>query len=388
MRSLTSVRALITALAMMAVAQLLGCDQTVSEPPDSGVKTVEVVYGEQAPVVVDLADLALFERDGEEYARLSDVVEAADLGVALESLEFDFEASDGFRSSSTSTCVDTIPMAGELLRQGYVHRVTRNLDWDVEPELPGCVGRMRDVTQILASDGDDVPRLSVEVLFDDDVWPIFLDDAEVVDFEGSEAVGLADVVELSGIDVAVERLVFDFIAADGFRASSSSNCVDLFPLTGDQIAQGYILLSNRNLVWDEAADLPGCAFVDDLAQIEATRAAVGPFVDVTYGEESVTVDLGWAQVENVGGVDTVAVAEVVEMADLGLIVADLELDFVGSDGFRPSTNATCNVFFPIAGSEIDLAHIELETRNLIWDAEAGLPGCAYVDDIAQIVVSD
>lgn len=139
-------------ISLLASAQLFGCDQTISDPPVGTVKTVEVVYNADSTTVIDLADLDAIERDGEEYALLGTVVEAAELGVELEELDFDFEAADRFRASSTSTCVDTIPMAGALLRLGYVHRITRNLDWDVEPELPGCVGRLREMTRIHAMD--------------------------------------------------------------------------------------------------------------------------------------------------------------------------------------------------------------------------------------------
>jgi hypothetical protein len=141
--------------AVVVTALMYGCDQWISDPPESTVKSVAVTFNGEEAAVVDLANLEVIERDGEQYALLADVVEAAELGVELETLEFDFEAADGFRSSSTSTCVDVIPMDGALLRQGFVHRLTRNLDWDVEPELPGCVGRLRDLARILAVDGDD-----------------------------------------------------------------------------------------------------------------------------------------------------------------------------------------------------------------------------------------
>jgi hypothetical protein len=142
--------ATIVGATLLAAALASGCDQEV-ELPD-GVKSVEVVYADGAPAPVDLTDLdVVVLDDGEEYARLSDVVEAAGLGAALSALEFDFEGSDGFRSSSTSTCVDVIPMAGDLLTQGYIHRVTRDLAWDEALDLPGCV-HVDDTARLLASD--------------------------------------------------------------------------------------------------------------------------------------------------------------------------------------------------------------------------------------------
>ena len=140
-----------TALFLISVPLLANCDQTVTDPTDTSVKSVEVVYDDEA-VTVELGALEEIDRGGEPHARLSDVVEAAELGVPLEELGFDFEASDGFRSSSTSTCVDVIPMAGGLLEQGYVHTITRNLAFEAELDLPGCVARLQEMVRILAAD--------------------------------------------------------------------------------------------------------------------------------------------------------------------------------------------------------------------------------------------
>jgi hypothetical protein len=70
--------------------------------------------------------------------------------------------------------------------------------------------------------------------------------------------------------VDVATLAFDFVASDGFRVSEAANCAEDFPIAGSEIAAGSIEIATRNLSWDEAADLPGCANVDGLATIEAT----------------------------------------------------------------------------------------------------------------------
>jgi len=116
------------------------CDQWISPNPAGGIGTVDVTYdGATVEVDLELVEPVTIDDTEEEYARLSDVVAAAELGVALEDLQFDFYGSDGFHSGSTSTCVDTIPMPGELLVHGYVHRITRNMAWDEELDMPGCV---------------------------------------------------------------------------------------------------------------------------------------------------------------------------------------------------------------------------------------------------------
>jgi hypothetical protein len=96
-----------------------------------------------------------------------------------------------------------------------------------------------------------------------------LSQAEVMDFEGNDAVRLTDVIELAALGVATADLTFDFVASDGFRVSEATNCASTFPIGGDQLDTGYIELATRNLVWDATAGMPGCAFADDLATIEA-----------------------------------------------------------------------------------------------------------------------
>lgn len=141
-------------LTPLALACLLttasSCDQQVSENGDGEAKTVEVVYNGTS-YEVDLGLLETLTVEDDDVLRLSDVVNAAELGVALSDLEFDFQASDGFRSGERSTCTETIPVAGETLARGYIHPITRNLSWDAELGMPGCV-RVYDTAQLLASD--------------------------------------------------------------------------------------------------------------------------------------------------------------------------------------------------------------------------------------------
>ncbi len=136
--------------AVLPILWLAACDQRVSDAPEGDVKTVEVVF-EEVTSEVDLGELDTVTIEGEELVRLSDVVEAADLGVELSALEFDFVASDGFRSGDRSTCTETIPMPGETLEQGYIDPVTRNMSWDASLGMPGCV-RVRDAAQLIATE--------------------------------------------------------------------------------------------------------------------------------------------------------------------------------------------------------------------------------------------
>ena len=112
--------------------------------------SVEVVYGDTS-VVVGLGEMDAISAASVDSARLSEVVEAAELGVDLAVLEFDFESADGFRSSDSSNCVDFVPMAGEGLALGYIALVTGDLVWDESLDYPGCL-RVDGVAKIHASD--------------------------------------------------------------------------------------------------------------------------------------------------------------------------------------------------------------------------------------------
>ncbi len=135
---------------LIILISAVACDQRVSENVDDAPKLVEVVYS-GGSYEVALGEIETIAVEGVDVVRLSDVVETATLGVDLADLEFDFVASDGFRSGERSTCVDTVPMPGETLDRGYIDPVTRNLSWDAALDMPGCV-RVRDAAQLLASD--------------------------------------------------------------------------------------------------------------------------------------------------------------------------------------------------------------------------------------------
>lgn len=349
-------------------------------------RSVEVTY-EGTSAEVDLGSLETVEVNGVDVVRLADVVEAAELGVALADLEFDFVASDGFRPGSSTNCAGLVPVQGAILEQGYIHPASRNLSWDESLDYPGCL-RVDDVATIEAADGAATGQ-SVEVVYDGTSHEVDLSTLDTVDVGGAQLVVLADVVEAAELGVAVEDLVFDFVASDGFRPEDSSNCVDVVPLAGSALASGFIDPVTRDLSWDEALGLPGCMGIDDVVTIEASEPGVaGRIVEVVYGETTSPVDLSALATVDVEGTPLVVLADVIEAAELGVSAEMLTFDFVASDGFRPGDSPRCADYVPVPGSALASGWIDPASGDVSWDASLEYPGCLGVGDVVTIEATD
>lgn len=265
MRTFSWTRSFCGAVAVlsMLVGFATGCDDD-----DSGeIATVDVVYVDES-VTIDLGELeAVAVADEEGYVRMSDIVDAAAIGVAIEDLEFDFEGGDGFLASSSPNCVDHIPVAGALLEQGYIHRVTRNLAWDDALGMPGCT-RVDNTARIHASNVG--TGSEIEVVYGETSSFIGMGSLNIVEFEGEDHAQLEEVITSASLGVLTSGLGFDFESGAGVRPSSSEDCASLTPISADQIEHAFINVATRDLSWAAEAGLPDCMNVNDLVLIEAT----------------------------------------------------------------------------------------------------------------------
>lgn len=155
-RSLHRSRAARAALTA-ATLVLSGCGnsrQSVDPGPQPTVEgeRLEVVY-ESSTVSVDLAALATTTYKGMAVVLLSDVWAASELAVDHTTLEFGFEADDGF-SPAGKGCAD---LPGVNLDSGYINPSSRNLAWDESLGLRGCysVDSAKRMTGHLPSGGED-----------------------------------------------------------------------------------------------------------------------------------------------------------------------------------------------------------------------------------------
>jgi len=111
-------------------------------------------------------------------------------------------------------------------------------------------------------------------------------------------------------------------------------------------------------------------------------------VEVTYGGNSVKVDLTKPQPVPVGGVSCARLSDVALLAFPGKDLATLTADFASSDGFMPGQQANCKGLVPIAGDKLAKGYVQLQGHRVVWDSELGLPGCLSVKDLAKLILAD
>ena len=85
---------------------------------------------------------------------------------------------------------------------------------------------------------------------------------------GKDVVRLADLWVASGLAADAGRLSFDFVGDDGFSPFAKRQK----RLDGALVAQGYVELPDRRLVWEESLALPCFFRVRALARVVAEHA--------------------------------------------------------------------------------------------------------------------
>lgn len=256
-------------LLALTTAFLLACDQDVTDDPTTELQSVDVVFGDQTHTV-DLGDVtAVTFNDDDEHAQLSAVIAAAGITEPLTSLQVDFLAGDGFVPTNSPNCTEElVPVAGELLEQGYIHMRTRRVVWEESLGFPGCLS-VSNTVQIIITEVERPTGPTVTVSYGETQVEVYLSQTETVTIEGEDYARLTEVVELAELGTPTADLMFDF-TADGFRPSDSPNCASVVPLSAETLGQGYIHKESKDLAWDEAADMPGCMGVNGVLTIEVT----------------------------------------------------------------------------------------------------------------------
>jgi hypothetical protein len=108
---------------------------------------------------------------------------------------------------------------------------------------------------------------------------------------------------------------------------------------------------------------------------------VGPTVTVSLDGKSAVVTLANVRAAE-GASGFVALAEVWKAAFPSEDYASLKFDFVGSDGFRPTSRPKCTRL--LSGSELGAARLEVTTHHLAFEESSKLPGCYRVRALVAI----
>ncbi len=112
-------------------------------------------------------------------------------------------------------------------------------------------------------------------------------------------------------------------------------------------------------------------------------------IEVKYGDSTESIGLGDLATTTIDGLDVVLVSAIIEVSGVEPTLADVTLDFEGSDGFRPSEKENCAEALPVDGESADKTGVDLADENtLIWDPALDMPGCASVKDLAIIHIAD
>ncbi len=101
-------------------------------------------------------------------------------------------------------------------------------------------------------------------------------------------------------------------------------------------------------------------------------------IRVSYEGREALVRLGDLQ----HGGAKVRLLDVWEAAKLGAPASRLRFDFVGSDGFHPTSRPKCPEL--VDGALLDRGAIDVTTRGLSWEDSLGLAGCYRVRDTVRM----
>jgi hypothetical protein len=104
-------------------------------------------------------------------------------------------------------------------------------------------------------------------------------------------------------------------------------------------------------------------------------------LQVSYLSQSVPVSLSTLATIDYKGSKVVKASDVWTASQIGADRNLLEYEFVGDDGFKPSSKDGCP---DLPGTLLEKGYIDPTTRKLSWDGSLGLGGCYSVRGAAQM----
>lgn len=111
---------------------------------------VKVTY-QGSTTEVDINQGELHQNAGTDYSLVSSVILIALPSKAIADLQANFKAGDGYNPADKPNCATFVPVKGDTLKQGWITRSNRDLEWDPALGYPGCVA-VNDLAEILVED--------------------------------------------------------------------------------------------------------------------------------------------------------------------------------------------------------------------------------------------
>jgi hypothetical protein len=111
-------------------------------------------------------------------------------------------------------------------------------------------------------------------------------------------------------------------------------------------------------------------------------------IAVWYRGDEIGVSYDGLSTETIDSAEVITIADLISEAGVTTDLADLELNFEGSDEWTPLESTNCEALIPIGGATADQAGVDPETNDLYWDPALELPGCMGVGDVAIVHVLD
>lgn len=262
----------------------------------------------------------------------------------------------------------------------------------------------------------------IEVTDGDASESVPLADLSTEEIDGIEVVLISAILKASELDIDLNEVLIDFEGSDGYRPSTKDSCKDFLPTSGEHMTKVGVNLDDENtLVWDSDLDIPKCAAVKDVAIVHIVQKETdlsddagetnddvnmsdageesdagldaatdqGVSLDIIYNGHTESVTIDDLETGTLDDTEVVLVSTIIDVSGFQVSLSNITIDFVGSDGYRPSENPRCSDFVPMDGDNAELVGVDLNSENTVtWDSSLEVGGCAQVGDLTTIYLED
>ncbi len=283
------------------------------------------------------------------FALIMGLLSALSLGAMAMGCDDDGGSSDGDTDTDTDTDADS------------------DTDTDIDTDADA------------GPDGGDPS--DVMVWYQDDEIDVLYSGLTTESINSTDVYTVEDIISEAGITTPLAELELNFEASDGWTPLESGGCAAIIPIISTTATSGGLDPTTNDMVWDSSLALPGCMGVDVVAVIHVLDV-----ITVVRGTTTTAVPLAGLTTTDIGGQDMITLATIVAEADATVVLADVDLELVASDGWSPENSSTCEDIHPIDGANAIYGGVDLTTHDMSWDSTPAYPGCMNVNDLKEITI--